>query len=325
MMLFFCISGSVLLALLPNIVWIMGWIGCKIAGYRLPYKYFGISALVLVIVFLLTMAYGYHIGRWNIKSTEIEYSHNDIPQAFDGFKIVHISDLHLSTFDDSRDRFRGFIDEINKHNPDLVCFTGDMVTIGKEEAEPYTAILRGIKSKYGVLSVLGNHDFMIYGFNKDCDREAAVEELVRYQEETLGWNLLRNESTFIESGDGSRITFIGVDNANFSNQGFHTIHKGDLNKAIDGTEGFRVLLSHDPSHWSAEVIPNTDIQLTLSGHTHSAQIKILGWTPAKWSFKEIAGRYDKGSQTLYINVGLGCTAPIRLGVNPEVTVITLKN
>lgn len=324
MMLFFCITGSIILALLPNLLWMIGWTGCKIAGYRLPYKYFGISALVIVIVFLLNMAYGYYVGRWNIKSTEIEFSHNAIPRAFDGFKIIHISDLHLSTFDDSRERFRGFIDEINRHNPDLVCFTGDLVTLGKEEAEPYTDILKEIRSKYGVLSVLGNHDFMIYGFNKKSDRKAAVEELVRYQEETLGWNLLRNESMHIEVEDGSRITFIGVDNANFSNQGFHTIHKGDLNKAMEGTEGFRVLLSHDPSHWSAEVIPNTDIPLTLSGHTHSAQIKIFGWTPAKWSFKEVAGRYDRDGQTLYINVGLGCTAPIRLGVNPEVTVITLR-
>ena len=325
MMLFFCITGSILLAMIPNILWMMGWIGCKIAGYRLPYKYFGISSLIIVIAFFLTMAYGYYIGRWNIQSTAIEYSNNDIPQAFDGFKIVHISDLHLSTFDDSRERFRGFINEINKHNPDLVCFTGDLVTLGKEEAEPYTDILKGIRSKHGVLSVLGNHDFMIYGFNKAVDREAAVEELARYQEEALGWNLLRNESTVIEAGDGSGITFLGVDNANFNNQGFHTIHKGDLNKAMDGTEGFRVLLSHDPSHWRGEVIPNTDIPLTLSGHTHSAQIRIFGWTPAKWAFKEIAGRYDRGGQTLYINVGLGCTAPIRLGVNPEVTVITLKN
>ena len=325
MILFFCITGSVFLALFPNLLWIIGWISCKIAGYRLPYKYFGISALVSVAVFLLTMAYGYYIGRWNIKSNEIEYAHKDIPKAFDGFKIVHISDLHLSTFDDSRERFRGFIDEINKHNPDIVCFTGDLVTLGKEEAEPYTEILKGIRSRYGVLSVLGNHDFMIYGFNKELDREAAVEELAKYQEESLGWNLLRIESTFIASENGSRITFLGVDNANFSNQGFHTIHKGDLNKAMEGTGGFRVLLSHDPSHWSAEVIPDTDIQLTLSGHTHSAQIRIFGWTPAKWSFREIAGRYDKDGQTLYINVGLGCTVPIRLGVNPEVTVITLKN
>ena len=325
MMLYLCISGSIFLALLPNLLWVIGWIACKIAGVSLPYKHFGLCALVLVAAFLLILAYGYYIGRWNVKSTEIEYSHHDIPKAFDGFRIVHISDLQLSTFDDSKERFREFIDEINKHTPDLVCFTGDLVTLGKDEAEPYTDYLKSIKSKYGVLSVLGNHDFMIYGFDKNLNRGAAVKELARYQEEALGWKLLRNESTVIEAEDGSTMTFLGVDNSNFSNQGFRTIHRGDLDKAMDGTEGFRVLLSHDPSHWSAEVIPNTDIPLTLSGHTHSAQIKIFGWTPAKWSFNEIAGRYDKDGQTLYINVGLGCTAPIRLGVNPEVTLITLKS
>ena len=325
MMIFLCITGSLLLAILPNLLWMIGWIGCKIAGCRIPYKYFGLCSLVLVVVFLLTMAYGYYIGRWDIQSTIVEYSHKDIPKTFDGFRIVHISDLHLSTFDDSKERFRRFIDEINKHKPDLVCFTGDLVTLGKEEAEPYTDVLKSIGSKYGVLSVLGNHDFMIYGFNQNFDRDAAVEELARYQEETLGWNLLRNESMVIASEDGSRITFLGVDNANFSNQGFHTIHRGDLNKALEGTDGFRVLLSHDPSHWNAEVVPNTDIPLTLSGHTHNAQIKIFGWTPATFSFKEVAGRYDRDGQTLYINVGLGCTAPFRIGVNPEVTLITLRS
>ena len=319
-----CIIAGLILALVPNILWFVGWIGCRIAGVCLPYRYFGIAALVILVIFWATLAYGYFIGRWKIESKAIEYAHKDIPEAFNGFKIVHISDLHLSTFDDSPERFNTFIDEINRHCPDLVCFTGDMVTIGRSEAEPYTQILKNISSEYGVLSVLGNHDFMIYGFNPDGDREKAVEELAAYQKDVLRWKLLRNESHVIEAEDGSKITFLGVDNANFGNQGFHTIHKGDLKKAMEGTEGFRVLLSHDPSHWSAEVVPETDIPLTLSGHTHSAQIKFLGWTPAKWTFKEIAGRYDNGDQTLYINVGLGCTAPFRLGVNPEVTVITLK-
>ena len=319
-----CIIAGLILALVPNILWFVGWIGCRIAGVCLPYRYFGIAALVILVIFWATLAYGYFIGRWKIESKAIEYAHKDIPEAFNGFKIVHISDLHLSTFDDSPERFNTFIDEINRHCPDLVCFTGDMVTIGRSEAEPYTQILKNISSEYGVLSVLGNHDFMIYGFNPDGDREKAVEELAAYQKDVLRWKLLRNESHVIEAEDGSKITFLGVDNANFGNQGFHTIHKGDLKKAMEGTEGFRVLLSHDPSHWSAEVVPETDIPLTLSGHTHSAQIKFLGWTPAKWTFKEIAGRYDNGDQTLYINVGLGCTAPFRLGVNPEVTVITLR-
>ncbi|MBR4977730.1 MAG: metallophosphoesterase [Bacteroidales bacterium] len=320
-----CIIAGLVLALIPNILWLVGWVGCRIAGVSLPYSYFGFATLAIVIMFWGTLAYGYFIGRWNVESVAVEYAHKDIPKAFDGFRIVHISDLHLSTFDDSHERFETFIEEINRHSPDLVCFTGDMVTVGRGEAEPYTEILRKISAKHGVLSVLGNHDFMIYGFNPDGDREKAVLDLADYQEDVLGWNLLRNENVVIEGKDGSKLTVLGVDNANFSNQGFRTIHRGDLKKAMEGTDGFRILLSHDPSHWSAEVVPETDIPLTLSGHTHSAQIKILGWSPAKWSFKEIAGRYDNGDQTLYINVGLGCTAPFRLGVNPEVTVITLRS
>lgn len=320
-----CIIAGLILALIPHILWLFGWMGCRIVGVSLPYSYFGIAAVVIMVIFWSALAYGYFVGRWKVESTTVEYAHNDIPKAFDGFKIVHISDLHLSTFDDSPERLNSFINEINKHCPDLVCFTGDMVTIGRSEAEPYTHILKKISAGYGVLSVLGNHDFKIYGFSPDGDREKAVEELAEYQKKVIGWKLLRNENYTIEAEDGSKITFLGVDNANFGNQGFHTIHKGDLKKAMSGTDGFRILLSHDPSHWSAEVIPETDIPLTLSGHTHSAQIKIFGWTPAKWTFKEISGRYDNGNQTLYINVGLGCTAPFRLGVNPEVTVITLKS
>ena len=325
MMIFFCIAGSLLLALIPHIIWILGWITTKFTNTGLPYKWFGITAAILVTIFLGIMAYGYYIGRWKVQSTEIEYVHKDIPQAFDGFRIVHISDLHMSTFDDSPEKFQTFIDEINRHSPDLICFTGDLVTIGRSEAEPYTEMLSKMNATHGVLSVLGNHDFMIYGFGRNRqDPEKAIEELAAYQEEVLGWNLLRNESTVITAEDGTYITFIGVDNANFGNQGFRTVHRGDLKKAMEGTDGFRILLSHDPSHWSAEVLPDTDIPLTLSGHTHSAQVRLFGWTPASWAFKEAAGRYDRDGQTLYINIGLGCTAPIRLGANPEVTLITLQ-
>ena len=325
MLIILCIIAGLILALIPHILWFVGWIGCKIAGVGLPYRYFGIAALIIVILFWSALAYGYFWGRWKVESVALEYTHKDIPDAFDGFKIIHISDLHLSTFDDSPKRLNTFIEEINRHCPDIVCFTGDMVTVGRSEAEPYTDILKKISATHGVLSVLGNHDFMIYGFKRNSNREMAVKELAEYQESVLGWNLLRNENTVVEAEDSSKITFLGVDNANFNNQGFPTIHRGDLKKAMEGTDGFRILLTHDPSHWKAEVLPETDIPLTLSGHTHSAQIKIFGWTPAKWSFNEISGRYDSGNQTLYINVGLGCTAPFRIGVNPEVTIITLRS
>ena len=318
------IIAALVLILIPTLIWFLCWIGFKISGRKLSYRYFGLSGLALVVIFWMFLAYGYLIGRWKVETVHIEYSHADIPSAFDGFRIVHISDIHLSTFDDAPERFETFIDEINRLDPDIICFTGDMVTFGKSEAEPYTDILKKMTSRYGVLSVLGNHDFMIYGFNPEDNRDNAVLELEEYQEKVLGWQLLRNESIMIEADDSSRITFMGVDNANFSNQGFRTIHKGDLKKAMQGTDGFRILLSHDPSHWRAEVIPDTDIQLTLSGHTHNAQVEFWGWSPAQWTFEETTGRYDRDGQTLYINIGLGCTAPFRIGANPEITLITLS-
>ena len=325
MMLFFCIACGLLLALLPHIFWFVGFIISKIFRFQITYRPFGLSALGLVLIFWSVMAYGYFVGRWKLQTVEMEYSHADVPEAFDGFKIVHISDLHLSTFDDSPEKLETFIDEINRHSPDLICFTGDMVTIGKKEAEPYTAVLKSMTARHGVMSVLGNHDFMIYGFNDEAEREEMVSEFADYQTSSLGWKLLRNTSVKIVADDGSAITIIGVDNCNSSYQGFKTIDNGDLKMAMAGTDGFRILLSHDPSHWSSEVVPETDIPLTLSGHTHCAQVRIFGWTPAKVSFVETDGRYDRDGQTLYINIGLGCTAPFRLGANPEITVITLRS
>lgn len=323
MMILFCLAGGFILALLPHIIWMTGWAVGKIADIRLSYRPFGFSALALVILFWGIMTYGYFTGRWQLQKTEIEYVHSDIPEAFDGFRIIHISDLHLGTFDGYPQKLEKFVDEINSLNPDLICFTGDLVTIGRQEAEPYVETLRGLDATHGVMSVLGNHDFLIYGSEHGADRQHEVEELAEFQRETLGWNLLRNSHAIIEAEDSTTLTIIGVDNANFADQGFRTINHGDLQKAMKGTQGFRILLSHDPSHWSAEVIPQTDIPLTLSGHTHCAQVKILGWTPASLTFKETDGRYDRDGQTLYINIGLGCTAPFRIGAGPEITLITL--
>ena len=120
------------------------------------------------------------------------------------------------------------------------------------------------------------------------------------------------------------MTILGVDNKSCTNQGFRSINTGDLAAAMEGTDGFRILLSHDPTHWAAEVVPQTDIPLTLSGHTHAAQIKLFGFTPASWAFEHTHGLYEQNGQTLYINIGLGCTAPFRLGASPEITVITLR-
>ena len=323
-MLLFCAASGFLLAALPHLVWLACWVASRLNGHVLRYAPFGWTAVGLVLAFWGLMAYGYFIGRWKLEVVPVTYSNATIPKAFDGYRIVHISDLHLSTFDDSPEQLDRFVETINRQQPDLVCFTGDLVTIGRQEAEPYTKVLKSIKAKDGIVSVLGNHDFLLYsrGFADEQAREAAVEALASYEADSLGWHLLRDSSLRI-GRDGQYITVIGVDNKNCTDQGFRTIDRGDLQKAMEGTDGFRILLTHDPSHWDAEVT-TTDIPLTLSGHTHAAQFRIFGWALSRLLFRQSDGRYDKSGQTLYINRGLGCTAPFRIGADPEITVVTLN-
>lgn len=316
---------TLMLALLPHIAWLMMWIAGKLFRFPVHYSPYGWTCAGLVALLWTILAYGFFVGRWKVQTTEWTYENADIPASFDGMRIVHISDLHLSTFEDNPRQLDRFVEMINATHPDLICITGDLVSLRLDELDPHINTLRKLQSRYGICSVLGNHDFFIYSSQYQTDREklAAVDSLAKMQRTQLGWHLLRNESLTITRGTDT-LTIVGVDNSNCSNQGFRTIHRGDLSKALKGTSGFRILLSHDPSHWTAEVIPNTDIPLTLSGHTHGAQIRLFGWTPASWVFKQTCGRYDNGDQTLYINIGLGCTAPIRLGANPEITVMTLK-
>jgi predicted MPP superfamily phosphohydrolase len=327
MMIFFSIAGALVLALLPHVIWFLSWCVAKISGGYVPYAPFGWSSIALVALFWTLMAWGFYIGRWKMVTNTVGYTHQDIPAEFDGFRIVHISDLHLSTFDGHPERLQKVVDKINSLEPDLVCFTGDLVTVGVSEAEPYTEILRSINAHEGVAAVLGNHDFLIYSIQgrDSVARRAGVQDLDKYIRESLGWKLLRNENITIAREGGSKISILGVDNIQGAGQGFSTINQGNLSEAVSGSDGFRILLSHDPSHWQAEVLGHTDIPLTLSGHTHAAQIRVFGWNPSSLMFNHTDGRYDRGGQTLYVNTGLGCTAPFRLGAPQEITLIQLSS
>ncbi len=315
---------TIVLAALPHLVWAVALLVGKICNLHIAYAPFGWSAVALVGVAWALLAYGYFVGRWRFVVQEVKYVNSDIPRSFDGYRIVHISDLHLMTFDDNPAKLTEVVEKINALDADLVCFTGDLVNLSAEELKPYIADLAAIKARDGVVSVLGNHDFMLYSLPSQKQSSEGVDELVEMQRNALGWRVLRNENLVIERGE-EKITILGVDNESRSEQGFHTIARGDLTKAMEGSDGFRILLSHDPSHWATEVLHDTDIPLTLSGHTHAAQVRLFGWTPASWVFRYTAGRYDEGEQTLYINIGLGCTAPFRLGANPEISVITLRH
>lgn len=316
---------TVVFVLLPQIVWFLTWITGKIFRFPVKYAPFGWTSLGLAVFVWIVLAYGFFIGRWKVETTQWAYENKDIPAAFDGMKIVHISDMHLSTFADNPRQLQRIVDRINAAEPDLICFTGDIVSLTLDEITPYTDVLSGLKATYGVCSVLGNHDFFLYvpQYQEDSAREAAVDSLTQIQRRELGWHLLRNESYAITCGTDT-LTILGIDNNNGKKNGFRTICRGDLPKALNGTNGFRILISHDPTFWTTDVVAKTDIPLTLSGHTHSAQVRLFGWTPASWVFEETAGRYDIGNQTLYINIGLGCTAPVRYGANPEITILTLK-
>ena len=326
--LIFCI---IVLLLCPTLVWLICWIVARLCHHTMPFAPFAYTGLALVLLFCGTMLYGYWFGRKQLRVIETTYTSSQIPAVFNNYKILHISDLHLSSFADSHAFLQRIIDTINAQQPDLICFTGDFVGFGVEEALPFTDILRQLHAKDGIMSVLGNHDFALYHHSlTDAEKEEKVNQLTTYQRDILGWQLLRNQS-YIISRDTAHLQIIGVDNTSCQGQGFQTISRGDLMKAMRllGDEakgnGLQILLSHDPSHWRGEVIPKTDIPLTLSGHTHAGQVRLFGHPLSSLMFTESEGWYHNAGQSLYINTGLGCTQPVRLGVPAEITVITLHN
>ena len=312
-----------------HLLWGVFWLLGKCLHFSVSYTPWKWTAIGLVLLSWSVIAYGYFVGRFRLDVNRVEFAHTEVPSAFDGYRIVHISDLHLSTFNDRPKALERFVDSVNAQHPDLICFTGDLVTIGKEEAVPFTTVLKKMKAKDGVMAVLGNHDFLIYrrDFANNAARMRAVEELADYMRDDLGWCLLRNENRLI-AREKDTLCVLGVDNHSCSDQGFHTVAYGDLSKAMADASGFKILLSHDPTHWRSEVLPQTDIPLTLSGHTHDAQLRLFGWSPASRMFPEHAGLYsadgEYGEQFLYVNVGTGCTFPVRVGVDAEITVIELK-
>lgn len=269
------------------------------------------------------MGYGFFYGRFRIKVTPIPYSNVHIPDSFQGYKIVVISDLHLSSFDYHLEALERVVDSINAQRPDLICFLGDIVTINVQEAMPYIPILKELQSQDGIISVLGNHDMMIYTSLPSTERDIELARMVAVEQDSLGWVLLRNtHHTLTRCTD--TLTFIGVDNASCGGQGFRTINSGDLTAAQDGTNGFRILLSHDPTLWRAEVLFKTDIPLTLSGHTHAGQVRLFGHALSDILFSEKTGWNHEGQQDLYVTSGIGCTLPIRINSPSEITVITLQ-
>ncbi|WP_396168289.1 metallophosphoesterase [Flavobacterium sp.] len=290
-------------------------------------KFISQIALGLAAIPFTSLIYGMTFGRYNYKVITQQIFFPDLPDAFDGFKITHISDVHSGSFDNP-EKINYAIDLVNEQNSDMILFTGDIVNTHAKEMHPWIATFNRIKPhKYGKFSVLGNHD---YGEYVDWKSEKEKEEnfhAIKDLYGKIGFNLMLNAHAFVSKGD-DKIAIVGVEN-----WGKHFKKAGDLNKASDGLvkEDFKIVMSHDPSHWDAEV--NTHPQnfhLMLSGHTHGLQFGIeipgyLKWSPAQYVYDQWAGLYEKAGKYIYVNRGFGYHAyPGRVGIMPEITVIELK-
>ena len=290
-------------------------------------KFVSQIGLGLAAIPFLSLLYGETIGKYNYKVIKQRIFFPDLPDAFDGFTITQISDVHSGSFDNP-EKINYAIDLVNEQNSDMILFTGDIVNTHAKEMHPWIDTFKKIKEhKYGKYSVLGNHD---YGEYISWPSEAAKEENFQNIKNLYGqidFKLMLNEHTLIEKGT-DKIALVGVENwgHNFKKVGDINLASANLTK-----EDFKILMSHDPSHWDYEV-KNHDknFQLTLSGHTHGMQFGIeipgvIKWSPIQYIYKQWAGLYENMGRFVYVNRGFGFHAYSgRVGIMPEITVIELK-
>lgn len=265
-------------------------------------------------------------GRTHVKVFRENVFLRNLPASFSDLRIVQLSDIHLAGFYNNPAYIDKVVKMVNHLEPHLVLFTGDMVHNFAEETDPFVDILNELKAPLGKFAVLGNHDYGSYFQWNSKEEEAANLVRVKDQIRNCGFDLLLNEHRTI-SLNGDLLELIGVEN--WGKPPFPQF--GDLSKAMEGTSGdhVKILLSHDPSHWSMQVLKKEDIALTLSGHTHGMQLGFeigkFRWSPSRWTYKQWGGLYKENGQQLYVNRGLGYTGfPGRVGIRPEITLLTLK-
>ena len=327
---------SVGVALLPHLVYLIAKAISLIAHYHIAYKPFGYTALGMIGAWLILFCWGYFFGRYYQEIKSVTIACKGLPKAYDGFRIVQISDLHLEGWKGHEDELLGIVNEINALKPDAIVFTGDLISLDESELKPFIPILRQLKSPNGVVSIMGNHDYLPYNRSlSDKDRAYKISDLQCMQREDLGWHLLlndncpvfpkgfKNAAEFGCTPAPRLVSFIGCENQSMGIH--HIITRGDLKKASEGTEGhYPIILTHDPTHWRGEIVKGRP-SLTLSGHTHAGQFRVLGWSVARFLYDEYDGLYTDGDHNLYVNIGLGGTMPMRIGATPEITLITLTS
>ena len=327
------ISGAVML--LEDVGRFIGWILRKVfnsgTGTRMHFperrKFISQVALLLASIPFASLLYGMYKGKYNYRVLKYVLEFDDLPPAFDGYRITQISDIHSGSFDDEA-KVKYAVDLVNKQEGDVILFTGDLVNSVASEMYPWKSVFAQLKARDGVFSILGNHDYGDYAqWETEEDKEANLEELKNIQRE-MGFDLLLNESRYLEK-DGEKIALVGVEN--WGAGGFKKA--GDLELALSrvNPDDFKVLMSHDPSHWESQVINHPwHVHLTLSGHTHGMQFGVeipgwIKWSPVKYRYKYWAGIYKELGQYINVNRGFGYIGyPGRVGIWPEISVIELR-
>jgi predicted MPP superfamily phosphohydrolase len=287
---------------------------------------FSWAGILLYILILTVIMYGHFIGRFRFTLEEVEIQVSGLHKDIDGLKIVHISDLHLGSFHRNHGKLVRMTRMINDLKPDLILDTGDFITLGYKEFGNTDTILDNMTAKYGKYAVLGNHDIGTY--LPDADKQ-AIEETIRNVSDLVrrsGYRLLENRTVIVNIGEAT-LALTGAET-----RGRHpVIVHPDIRGAVRGSEdaNLRILLTHDPNHWDEIIREYPDIEITLAGHTHAMQFGIragdLKWSPSVYSYPRWNGLYREGNMYLYVNRGAGVLGiPVRLGMPPEITLITLK-
>ena len=357
---FYFVTGFIFIALAPKVVFLvfhfmndlvrMGkWIVRKLKGLLTKnentdfeeqesdkmtrFQFFNQVGLGAAAVTMGATFYGIFKGKYDFRVCEESLNFPNLPQAFNGLRIVQISDAHLGSFlDNSFEEVQGALKRINDLNPDVIFFTGDLVNNLADEAEPWVNYFQQLHAPLGKFSILGNHDYAeyVYDPNDPANAQILADNMKQLEtvHERMGFRLLKNETVELEK-QGERISLIGIENwgkGRFSKHG-----KLDVAMTNMPQNNFTILLSHDPSHWEAQVLGQQNIDLTFSGHTHGAQFGIeapmlhIKASPSPWfGYKRWGGLYQEGKQYLYVNRGFGFLGfPGRVGMPPEITLVTI--
>ena len=297
----------------------LGKLCCRLLHRRSNYG--NLLGLLTVPLVLYVVIYGAFVGFGKLEVRHIDYVSPDLPEAFDGYRIVHFSDAHVGTLTGIRSHIlQRDIDSINAQQPDMIVFTGDLQNACPQEVQQHRQLLSTLRAKDGVFSVLGNHDYAEYVNCDEQQKAANCRELARLEQQ-LGWTLLCNEHRTIRR-DTARIIIAGMEN---DGNGKRFPRKGDIPKTLKGVadDDFIIMLEHDPYSWRHRILPESHAQLTLSGHVHAMQFKLGNWSPISLHVPEWYGLYREDSQTLFVTAGMSGLIPFRFGVAGEIAVITL--